>query len=369
MAQGSSLADELIKRDTVAMLAAGFAGIVDPQSLVDEVMADIEPLALMDRLRHIATLLERHLSPDFPTMAAQIEAALPAPLDPDKRDDDFGHFIFATLGIIIERHALNEHFECGMDLLSEITKRFSMEFSLRAFIVHDTQRSLARATQWASSDNYHLRRLASEGTRPRLPWGQKVPLTPADTLPILDQLHADPTRYVVRSVANHLNDITKIDPDIVLDQLDAWVETNQQTPAELLWLRKHALRGLIKSGHPRAMTHLGYAPDVALGSCQITVPAAISRGDKAPVQVTLTSRDDASLIVDYIIYFQKSNGQTSPKTFKLKTINSVKDIPITLTKMHHFKDNSSTFKLFSGPHRIELQVNGRIVTGQDFDLT
>ncbi|MEY8839420.1 hypothetical protein AB9K41_10370, partial [Cribrihabitans sp. XS_ASV171] len=112
--------------------------------------------------------------------------------------------------------------------------------------------------------HYHVRRLVSEGTRPRLPWGQGVSLAITDPLPLLDRLHADPTRYVTRSVANHLNDIARTDPHTVLDRLARWREEGRQRPEERDWIERHALRGLVKAGHEGALAHLGFDPDARI---------------------------------------------------------------------------------------------------------
>ncbi len=369
MAQGFSLADQLVNPDTIGMFAQGFDAVFDPAQFTNEAMSQVADMALMDRLRHMATMLEQRLDSDFPTAAEQIRAAMPPPLDPTKSDDDFGHFIYAPLGVFVERQAIADHFECGLDLLRDITMRFSMEFSLRPFIIHNPSDVLSRAQGWAKDDNYHVRRLASEGTRPRLPWGQNVGLRPQDTMPILDALHSDPTRYVTRSVANHLNDITKIDPECVVSKLDDWIGDGLQHEKELLWMRKHALRGLVKSGNPAAMLHLGYRPDTQLDVATISIPDQVAPGAKAMVSVEIVAANDAPLIVDYVVHFQKANGKTSAKTFKLKTLDARAGKQVSLSKLHHFKDTATTFKLFSGAHRIDLQVNGRIVAGQDFTVT
>lgn len=325
-------------------------------------------MPLKERLNLIASQLEQRLDSDFPTAAAQLRAAMPPALDPDKTDDDFGHFIHSPLGIFVERQALVDHFDLGLNLTEELTQRFSMEFSLRAFLNHDQDQTMERVHKWTRHPNYHVRRLASEGTRPRLPWGQNVGLTVSDTLPVLDALHADRTRFVTRSVANHLNDLTKAHADAVLELLDTWVTKGQQSEKELLWMRKHALRNLIKAGHSGAMTHLGYAPDVQVSDARIAIAPEVSRGDKVAILAQFTMQDHAPLIVDYIVDYQKANGTTAPKVFKLKLMEAEAGQRVEVSKQHFFKDTATTFRLYPGAHRVHLQINGRIVASQDFDL-
>ncbi|MEJ6397961.1 DNA alkylation repair protein [Yoonia sp. 208BN28-4] len=372
MAAGYSLKDDLFNAQTVRHLGGLFdaAGVFASDPFVDDVMARLAPLELKARIAMIAEVLADHLPNNFPQAALAMRKALPPPLDPLAQDDDFGHFIYAPLGVYVENHGLAHDFDLSLDLLHDITQRFSMEFSLRAFLNADATRTMTRATQWAQSDNYHVRRLASEGTRPRLPWGQGIGLQPADTLPVLDMLHADPTRYVTRSVANHLNDISKIDPDLAVAQLDKWRRDGRQNSKELDWIARHALRGLIKAGHAGAMAHLGYDPDVAVKIADFGLATVTpARGDKVAVSATLITPDDAPLIVDYIVDYVKANGRTAPKVFKLKVTQTKAGQALHLTKQHHFKDDATTFRLYPGAHRIHLQVNGRIRASQAFDLS
>ncbi|WP_108815878.1 hypothetical protein [Loktanella sp. Alg231-35] len=372
MAEKFSLKDDLFNPTTVGRLGQYFekAGVFDAAPFVSEVLAGMAPLELKARINWIAQVLANHLPQDFPGAAQAITSALPPPLDPTLRDDDFGHFIYAPLGVYVENHGLEDHLDRSLDLLEAVTQRFSMEFSIRAFLNRWPDETLARMDEWRNHDHYHVRRLVSEGTRPKLPWGQGIGLTTAQTLPLLDRLHSDNTRFVTRSVANHLNDITKSAPELVLERLKAWQRQGDQDAKELLWMRKHALRGLIKAGHAGAMEHLGYQPnvDVTLNNFSIT-PTSIARGDAVQVAVTLTTKDDAPLIVDYVIDFVKANGTLAPKVFKFKVLDAKAGKPVTLTKRHLFKDNATTFTLHPGAHRANVQVNGRIIGTQGFTLT
>ncbi len=370
MAKGDSLADQLFNHDTVATLANGFeaAGVFQAAPFVDAVTQGFPALELKARINHIAMHLEQVLPQDFTAASQAILAALPAPLDPNLKDNDFGHFIYAPLGVYVENQGITDHFESSLDLLEAITQRFSMEFSLRAFLNHNQGATLERVHHWTTHQSYHVRRLASEGTRPKLPWGQNVGLTHDETLPILDALHADETRFVTRSIANHLNDITKTAPVAVLERLAAWEKSGEQRAPELTWMRKHALRTLIKSGHKGAMAHLGYAPDVKIDAASITCPTEVAMGDKPQIAVAFTPKEDGPLIVDYVIDFMKSNGKTAPKVFKLKAIQGKANVKVSLQKAHHFDPTATTFKIYAGAHAAHLQINGRIVASHAFHL-
>lgn len=372
MAEKFSLKDHLFNAETVGLLGGHFedAGVFKAAPFVTDVMAEMLPLELKARINLIAAVLARHLPSDFPAAAAAIMAALPPPLDPALTDDDFGHFIYAPLGVYVENHGLTGHLDQGLTTLEQITQRFSMEYSIRAFLNAQPDATLERMQDWLRHDHYHVRRLVSEGTRPKLPWGQAIGLTADHTLPLLDKLQADPTRFVTRSVANHLNDITKNEPDAVITRLKNWQAEGGQSTKELDWMRKHALRGLIKAGHPNAMKHLGYSPNAAVTLSQFSItPGSLARGDSADIALTLTAQKDAPLIVDYVIDFMKSNGKTAPKTFKLKVLDAKAGKPVSLKKKHTFKDNATTFTLYPGAHKLHVQINGRIVATQDFTLT
>ncbi|WP_311135495.1 hypothetical protein [Yoonia tamlensis] len=364
--------DQLFNAQTVAQLGNDFekAGVFDAAPFVDAVLARMAPLELKARINLIAQVLADFLPADFPTAAKAIAAALPPPLDPEKTDNDFGHFIYAPLGVFVETKGIADcHLDQSLDLLALITQRFSMEFSIRAFLNAHQGATLARMQDWASHENYHLRRLVSEGTRPKLPWGQGVGLLPAQTLPLLDTLHADRTRYVTRSVANHLNDIAKTDADAVIARLSDWQELEAQTAPELDYMRKHALRSLIKSGHPAALRHLGFRPDVDVSVTGFSItPEPLEIDATAEIAFTVHVPRPAPLIIDYAIDFMKSNGKTAPKVFKCKQIAAVPGVPVTIRKMHRFKGNATTFRLYPGAHRIHVQINGRIVQSCDFTL-
>ena len=371
MAERFSLKDHLFNAETVAVLGGHFeeAGVFDAQPFVDAVMRDLLPLELKERMNLIADVLEQFLPPEFEAAAAAILKALPPPLDPDLTDDDFGHFIYAPLGIYVERHGIERHFSSALDLIEELTQRFSMEYSIRAFLRHDPGGALDRLRRWTDHPHYHVRRLVSEGTRPRLPWGQSVSLAPEDTLPLLDALHADPTRFVTRSVANHLNDLTRDHAGLVLDHLARWRAEGRQDPMELAWMERHALRNLIKAGDTATMTFLGFDGDVVAEAGITIEPGEVPIGEAARIAMRIVTRTDAPLLVDYVIDFVKANGGTAPKVFKVKTCEAQAGVPLELAKTHRFKKGATTFTHYPGAHRLRLQVNGTVVARTDFTLS
>ncbi len=367
-----SLKDHLFNAESLGDLAAEYAAGIpgfDADEFLAEVLPGLQGRELLERLDWIADCIEHRLAGDFPTMADQLVSAMPPPLDPALSDDDFGRFIHAVPGILAVRHGLEDHRDRALDLLEEATKRFSMEFYIRPFLNRWPGETLVRLETWAGHDNYHVRRLVSEGTRPRLPWAKKVEIDPLTPLPLLNQLHADPTRYVTRSVANHMNDISKLHPDHVLETLAAWKKAARQDPKELAWMTRHALRTLIKDGHPGAMEMLGYRADADITLEALTLtPDPVSIGGKAVLEITLSAAEPTPVLVDYLLWFHRPNGAEASKVFKLKQAEITAGAPLLLKKTHVFKGNATTFTLHPGPHKISVQVNGRILGDLDFTL-
>ncbi|MEO9573895.1 MAG: DNA alkylation repair protein [Tateyamaria sp.] len=356
-----SLKDQLFNAGSLGDLADEFAAGIpgfDRKAFHAAALSGIAERSLLECLDWFADCAEPYLAADFPTMADQLEAAMPPPLDPSWRDDDFGRFIHAVPGILAVRHGLEAHRDRALDLLWAATQRFSMEFYIRAFLNRWPEETLARLKEWARDDNYHVRRLVSEGTRPKLPWARKVDVTPAQALPLLDQLQRDPTRFVTRSVANHLNDLAKSDPDAVLARLEAWEVEAKQAPDERAWMRRHALRTLIKDGHPGAMAMLGYAQDVPVEVTLDMHTPQVTLGEALAFDVTLHADRDVPALVDYRIRFARPGGKSAEKVFKLKVGRVRKGKQLVLKKQHKLKANATTFELHRGVHGVIVQVNG-----------
>ncbi len=371
MADRFSLKDHLFNAETVAQLAGEYAAalpLFDADRFQADALSGFADRALMARMEWMADCLEGQLAADFPTLADQLEAALAVPLDPSSNDDDFGHFIHALPGILAVRHGLEDHRDRALDLLYAATQRFSMEFYIRPFLNRWPDETLTRMAAWALDDNYHVRRLVSEGTRPRLPWAKAVTLTTDQTLPLLDQLHSDATRYVTRSVANHLNDIAKADPDLVIVTLKDWAKAKRQNPRELAWMTRHALRTLVKKGHGGALNLLGYRADADVDATLTLSQAQYRIGEVLEINCALTAPTALPVIVDYRMIFARPHGKTAEKVFKLKVGQIAKGKALSLTKKHRLKGDATTFTLYPGAHQVVLQVNGVDVARAEFDL-
>jgi len=370
--QRFSLKDHLFNAEKVSylggLLETGVDGF-DRERFESAVMAELAELELKQRIALIARVLETHLDRDFQVACAQIVASLPPPLDPGRSDDDFGDFIIAPFGDFVAKNGL-AHYDSAMATLLELTKRFSMEGAVRPFIDARPDKTLELFSEWAEDGNYHVRRLVSEGTRPRLPWAPRIAIDVRAPLPLLDKLHADRTRYVTRSVANHLNDITKVDPDVVISVLERWRQEGRQKPGELDWMTRHALRTLIKLGHRQTMALLGHSPDpeVSAGPIQLDT-AVVSAGESVAFSITLTANADEKLIVDYTIDFVRKDGTRRPKVYKLGKLEMGAGQIATLRKSHRLHADATTYSLYPGTHSLTVTANGKPVATTDFEVT
>lgn len=373
MKKSFSLKDHLFNKESVTYLAELFAKS-DPafkkDAFIAQVMTKLKKLELKERIVWIAEVLEDHLSKDFKKASKQIVKALPAPLDPLKTDDDFGSFIFAPLGEYVVRNGLSkEHLELSLQTIHELTQRFSMEDTIRYFINAYPKETLQALEGWSNHEHYHVRRLVSEGTRPLLPWSGRISLEATEPVPFLDVLHADGTRYVTRSVANHLNDISKKHPKLVVDLLTKWRREEKQDLKELQWMTRHALRTLVKQGNKEALRLLGYAHDPKIKVEQFSLKPAskkIAPGEALSFSFTITALENTELMIDYIIDFVKANGGTKPKVFKIKKIQLKKGESTSIMKKHRLLADATTFVLHKGKHTVTLQINGKKYGSEDF---
>ncbi len=267
-----------------------------------------------------------------------------------------------------------DHFDESMKAMYHLTSRFTSEFAVRPFLIKNHVRVLKYFSKWASDKDAHVRRWVSEGSRPLLPWGQRIPLfvmDPTHTLLLLDKLRFDEELYVRKSVANHLNDISKNHPQVVIEILRLWQKDVPAQHAEKIkWISRHALRTLIKKGHEGALKLMGVAgkADVKLAKFKLN-KKRFGLNDEMVFSFELqsTSRKVQKLIIDYSIDFIKANGKSGKKVFKLKTLELASLDSILITKKHSLKP-ITTMKFYSGIHHLRLHVNGEIVGGITFEF-
>jgi 3-methyladenine DNA glycosylase AlkC len=336
-------------------------------------LSGLEALDLKARALHLASALEATLPRDFCQAADLLEASLaPAPADDSAAaasdDEGAAGWPLWAVGEYAARQGL-AHPERALSLLRAVTQRFTAEWAIRPFLVAHPHLTLATLQRWSADPSAHVRRLVSEGSRPRLPWGLQLKSLiddPSPTLPLLRALQDDPSEYVRRSVANHLNDIAKDHPELLVD----WVV--QHLPGASTQRRallRHASRTLIKRGHRRMLAAWGLDAPFR-GELQLAVSprrAAIGGALALTVQLRSTARRTQKLAIDYAWLRRLANGRLSPKVFKGWVVELAAGESRTLTKRHSLKP-VTTRRDHPGAHAIELLVNGRAAAHVPFTL-
>jgi 3-methyladenine DNA glycosylase AlkC len=339
----------------------------------------LETLELKARAMLLADALEATLPEDFAQATDVIEASLapPMPLDgrgepmslsPAERESGISGWAVWSLGEFVVRRGMID-VPRALRCLHALTQRFSAEFAIRPFIAQHPQPTLATLTQWVHDPSVHVRRLVSEGSRPRLPWGQRLQLLvrdPAPTLPLLRALQDDPSAYVRRSVANHLNDIAKDHPELVAQ----WVHDHRLgASAQRCALLRHASRTLIKQGHGPTLAAWGLGQPLR-GQAELALSASrVAIGDTLGLHVTLRSgsRRAQTLAIDYAVYHARANGGTSVKVFKGWALTLAPCETRLLDKRHSLRP-VTTRRQHPGPHRIDLRINGQVAASAGFEL-
>lgn len=323
-----------------------------------------EELELKGRMRRITQTLGAYLPQRY-------EEALEILYRIDEECVGFPYLIFPDFVEVYGQ--AEEHWALSMEALERFTVRSSAEFAVRPFLIREPRRMMEQMAVWSHHPNEHVRRLASEGCRPRLPWGQALPMfkyDPAPVLPVLEQLKADPSLYVRKSVANNLNDIAKDHPDIVIAVAKLWSGNHPLTD----WIVRHGCRTLIRKADPEIMELFGYAPQTEemplVTSAAIFVePSVIRMGESCELKYGLTVRagEPVRIRIEYGIDFVKAGGKTSRKAFLWSDKTVTGGTRLAGTRTHRFAD-LTTRRHYPGVHRITLLVNGQEAASAELKL-
>lgn len=307
-----------------------------------------EQRELKARMRHASEALGQTLPRDY-------RRALAILLTIEGRFESFDHLLFADF---VERFGVDDY-EPSMRAL-EVLTRTTAEFAVRPFIRAYPEKALAQMLAWASHPDEKVRRLASEGCRPRLPWGgalEELKRDPAPILPILEALKDDPSESVRRSVANNLGDIAKDHPEIAIATGARWIA---EAPARTPWV-KHALRDLLKKGHRRALGLFGVGAGADVRIERLTVlPKRVPLGGSATLRVVLrsTGRRAQRLRLEYAMAYARPGGRTGRKVFKIAEVDVAPRARVDLSRTISFADRSVRTH-HAGAHAATLIINGR----------
>jgi 3-methyladenine DNA glycosylase AlkC len=321
-------------------------------------------LPLKARVSALVQLLDQSLPP-FAEVAPAL-CDLPAQWDAGDPNDPYRGFA-AWPVIDYVAHAGLEYPDAALPLLARLTPLFSAEFAVRPFIERYPDRLQSQLLAWAEDPDPHVRRLASEGSRPRLPWGMQLSgrrESPELAWPLLSRLKADSSRYVQKSVANHLNDLTKDHADAVVAVCRDWLSETSVNPVTQ-WVVKHGLRTLIKQGHAGALSLVGVVQQPV--SLHLEADAAVSWSGQLAFQVDLQASLEAPLVLDFAIVFARQKGRQTAKVFKWKHFTPVPGEDYRLNKHYSFAP-ISTRRYYPGAHQLQVYVNGELMASAVFEL-
>lgn len=342
--------------------------LFDKQRFIQLASENLDALSLMQRNRQIAESLQQTLSFNFEQNCQDLVAACEGfdPLSEQVHRSGLRSWQSLPIKEYIGKYGVND-IPVAMQALAEITALFSAEFAIRHLILADEKQVLQQLEQWCDHDNHHVRRLVSEGTRPRLPWGFQLKgfiKNPEKTWPLLERLKDDSSDYVRLSVANHLNDIAKDHPDWLQKQLQDWVEPQNKHREKVI---RHACRTLIKQGHQGTLNMLGYKP-LRVTDADLNIDTDIVQyGEKLSFTFSLKAKPNSPVIIDYLIDFQKANGSLAPKVFKWKNTQLSNTGEFNGARPHAIKP-VTTRRYYNGHHELAILVNGQEVARQAFVL-
>ncbi|HVS32014.1 MAG TPA: DNA alkylation repair protein [Thermoanaerobaculia bacterium] len=365
---------EFFSRDLVRRLAGDIHRVhpdFPAKAFISRAGAGLEDLELLDRARHLARVLAQFLPPAYPEA---IDVLLRS-LGPEHESDELlgvgmAPFYYMPHVLFVAERGL-DHFDLSMRAQYELTKRFSAESSIRFYIDQHPERTFAILRRWIGDENAHVRRLVSEGTRLRLPWAPRVRWLdehPERVLELLELLKDDPSTMVRRSVANNLNDLGKVHPELLARTCASW---RADTTAERRALIEHALRSAIKRGDPDALRLLGFGGRAAVAVEGVEFrPSRVAIGGRVSMTFILrsTSKKSQDLLVDVAVHFVKARGDAKAKVFKLKSIELPPRGRAAFETAFSLAVHTTRVPQ-PGTHAVDVLVNGKPYRAGSFEVT
>ena len=358
-----------LNKAAIRRISRAFSSVLprfDQKAFERRAQRGLDQLELKERVGHVIQALDNTIDMPFSDLVTPM-CEIPNHWDYGDPDDNTRKFAAWPVIDFVAHKGLSQP-KKAMRIFESITSLYSAEFAIRHFLIHHYQITFEQMLKWCQHKDKHVRRLASEGCRPRLPWGIQLKQFMQDPRPIfeiLEQLKYDESQYVVRSVANNLNDISKDNPDFLLDRLLQWKQLDQNKTE---WIIKHGCRSLIKAGHPRSFELLGYTAKPKITVERFVCDKTVCLGEALSFSFRIAAKKSAQkLVVDYAIDFVKANGTLSRKVFKLKNCQLQKGEQLEIDKQHSFKIiNTRTYHM--GVHAIAVLVNGAEYGKKEFEL-
>ena len=336
----------------------------DLDAFVKTASRGLGALEFTARTSHVASALRRHLPDSIPRSLQIVRAALPEPLEGDEGMFSERYWLWPLSDFVRDHGAT--HWREALDTCYALTQCFTAEFAIRPLLASEPEATLKALAEWTEDESAHVRRLCSEGPRPRLPWATRLEMPREPIAGILHALRADTSRYVQKSVANHLNDIGKNDPSWLIETMTQW---DHQAVDDTRWIIRHALRTLIKAGDPAALALIGYGPaKLSAVSLRLT-PKRVKIGEPVTAHLRLETdgRQTQALLIDWVMHYVRKSGASSAKVFKGKTIELQPGEAFDWPKRFDMTPRR-TRSLHPGRHALEVQINGDIVARETFTL-
>ena len=361
---------EWFDRDAAKALAAQLASVdktFDTNAFVRQCCKGLTTLEFNARVKQFADAMASALPADYTSAIAIVQKSLPEPL-PDCNSVTDGWLQWPVGQFIADRGL--KHFSESMDCMVQLTMRFSAEFAVRPFVERYPEKTFEYLYGCVEDVSPHVRRWCSEGTRTRLPWGGNLNALIADPspiFPILEALKDDNEIYVRKSVANSLNDLSKDHPQAVIKICKRWSKSSNDGRD---WIIKQGLRTLIKQGDKDALKLTGFkAPEGVTSTLELS-RKRIAIGDSVELLVTLENASSRrqNILLDYIVDFKGKGNNARRKVFKWKALELKAGEKLTIKKQHPMKQ-TTVRKLYTGKHKIELQLNGQLMASGEFTLT
>jgi 3-methyladenine DNA glycosylase AlkC len=373
MPPGSSLAERAINCHRLAQLAAEIKAVYaafDSADLIRSADRALGSLKLKARIAWTADAIRRQLPKSYPDAISVLLTALPPTPADGGVDSDFGSYKYGPYSQLVATYGCSDIDRAvSLDALRRFTIYCSAEDAVRYFINAFPDETLGELRRWTQDEDHRVRRLASEATRPRLPWSPRI-ITPAEAaITILDDLAVDDNRFVATSVANHVNDISVTNPELAIALVRKWRAADGQAGAGMAFIANRALRTLVKSGYKPAIELLGYSvsPRVTVSALRL-LPGQVRIGEGVTFEFDVTAQAVERLLVDYVLRAPNKAGTgLGTKVFRLKVVTVTPGETIVMSKTHLMKP-TSTREVRPGAHRLAVQVNGNRMAEAYFEV-
>ncbi|MEU1151541.1 hypothetical protein ABZ369_00690 [Streptomyces sp. NPDC005918] len=357
------LKETALNRERITQIGHQVHGVCpdfDAGAFVREVMADLPALELKDRITRTSEALHTHLPVTGTEALDVLLRSLPPTPEAAGITNDFGWHTYSPHSDFVARYlCTGEYLDQALAALARLTRYFSAEVAVRDFLNTFPDETMKAVDAWSRDEDHRTRRLASEATRPLLPWAPRISLPVNAALPVLDRLYTDPSTYVRTSVGNHLHDLVDTQPEVVLATLQRWKDSRSAADKHFAFIARTALRSKLKKGWPDAYAFLGFPHDAPVELTPLVLERTeLVDGDVLSFSAALTATVAVPVHVMFVISSITPTGKPREKVYFLNRNTVQPGRPLSLAKPHKLRSTATT-KITPGPYTVAIQVNGR----------